>query len=178
MGKVWQETLFDIDEITAVNQQLIADKERDKREEIYQGAELPWYDNPQNDNERMFNLQFRYLKEKDTAARDELYTLGYKVLYRLLWAEMKKGIALYGNVKKESPYKYLDEEQQADIVSNAFIYVFRRYEKGLGYTVDKNFICVLRGGIRHALEYRTMASEEVSLDSFKKDPTHRVEKVF
>ena len=167
MGKVLQETLFDIEEITSVNQQIVAKQEKDKRDEFYQGAELPYYDNPQNDTEVMFNLQFRYLKHKDLAARDELYKLGYKVLFRLLWAEMKK---------KE--FRFIDDEQQADIVSNAFVYVFRRYEKGCGYTVDKNFICVLRGGIRHALQYRTMASEEVSLDSFKKDPTHRVSKVF
>lgn len=167
MGKVLQDTLFDVEAITVVNQQIVADKQRDKRNEFYQVADLPYYDNPQNDSEKMFNLQFRYLKNKDLTARDELYKLGYQVLYRLLWAEMKK---------KEC--RFIDEEQQADIVSNAFVYVFRRYEKGLGYTVDKNFICVLRGGIRHALQYRTMASDEVSLDSFKKDPTYRVSKVF
>lgn len=167
MGKVLQDTLFDIEEMTALNQQIVASKEKKQRDEFYQGAELPWYDNPQNDSEVMFNLQFRYLKKKDLAARDELYKLGYKVLFRLLWAEMKK---------KE--FRFIDEEQQSDIVSNAFVYVFRRYEKGLGYTVDKNFICVLRGGIRHALQYRTMASDEVSLDSFKKDPTHKVSRVF
>lgn len=167
MGKVLQDTLFDVEAITVVNQQIVADKQRDKRNEFYQVADLPYYDNPQNDSEKMFNLQFRYLKNKDLTARDELYKLGYQVLYRLLWAEMKK---------KEC--HFIDEEQQADIVSNAFVYVFRRYEKGLGYTVDKNFICVLRGGIRHALQYRTMASDEVSLDSFKKDPTYRVSKVF
>ena len=79
---------------------------------------------------------------------------------------------------KKKEFRFIDEEQQSDIVSNAFVYVFRRYEKGLGYTVDKNFICVLRGGIRHALQYRTMANDEVSLDSFKKDPTHKVSRVF
>ena len=53
MGHVLQDTLFDLDEITAVNQQLVAAKEKGQREEFYQGAELPWYDEPQNDSEVM-----------------------------------------------------------------------------------------------------------------------------
>ena len=167
MGKVMQGDLFDVEEIVEINRNIVADREKKGREEFYDRTALPYFENPKDDNELMFTLQYRYLKNKDLAARDELYKMGYKLLHRLLWAEMRKSAGLY-----------LDEEQQSELVATAFVYVFRRYEKGRGYTVDKNFIVVLRGGIRHALQYRTMASDEVSLDSFKKDPTHRVCKVF
>ena len=65
-----------------------------------------------------------------------------------------------------------------DIVSTAFEYVFRRYTKGKGYYVKTNMIVVLQGGIRHALDYRTKADDEVSLDAIKGDYTKQVTRFF
>lgn len=167
MQKEAQLDLFDIEAVVAENQKVVKEKECQQRCDYYKTITLPYFDNPQNDNERMFNLQYRFLKNNDKRAREELFKLGYDVLFRLLWAEMKK-----------KNLSYLDKEQQSDIVANAFIYIFRRYESGKGYAVEKNFICVLRDGIRHALQYKTMAAEEESLDAIKKDYTNRICRVF
>lgn len=167
MQKEAQPSLFDIEAIVAENQKVVEEKESLQRESYYEKIKLPYFDSPQNDNERMFNLQYRFLKNNDKSAREELFKLGYDVLFRLLWAEMKK-----------KQMSYLDKEQQGDIVANAFIYVFRRYERGTGYAVEKNFICVLRDGIRHALKYKTMSAEEESLDAIQKDYTNRILRVF
>ena len=61
----------------------------------------------------------------------------------------------------------LDEETQNEVIGDAFLYVFRRYERGVGYVVTKNFISVLKGGMKHALEYTTMKDQEVSLTGIK-----------
>ena len=67
----------------------------------------------------------------------------------------------------ENGLGWLDEEQQNEIVGDAFLYVFRRYERGIGYTVNKSFISVLKGGVKHALEYTTMKDKEQSLTGIK-----------
>jgi hypothetical protein len=101
-------------------------------------------------------LQFKYLKNGDEEARRELYLLSYEIMRRLLWRRMKKG-----------GLGWLDSEKQNEIVADAFLYVFRRYERGMGYVVTKSFISVLKNGVKHALEYTTMKDQEESLTGIK-----------
>lgn len=156
MKRVAQSDLFDVEAITAENKRLIAEKEKANRDRFYSNVELPYFEAPKNDSEKLFNLQFRYLKNGDKAARQELYLLSYEIMRRLLWRRMKKG-----------GLGWLDEEKQNEIVSDAFLYVFRRYEKGEGYAVTKSFISVLKSGIRHAVDYTTMKDSETSLNGIK-----------
>lgn len=138
------------------NERIVEQKKKDARREFYNSQELPYFENPGNDSERLFNLQFKYLKYGDEEARRELYLLSYEIMRRILWSRMKKG-----------GMGWLDKERQDEIVADAFWYVFRRYERGVGYVVTKSFISVLKGGIKHALEYTTMKDEEVSLTGIK-----------
>lgn len=138
------------------NKRIVEQKKKDARREFYNSQELPYFEQPCNDSEKLFNLQFKYLKNGDEEARKELYLLSYEIMRRLLWSRMKKG-----------GMGWLDKEQQDEIVADAFWYVFRRYERGMGYVVTKSFISVLKGGIKHALEYTTMKDEEVSLTGIK-----------
>lgn len=155
MRKV-QEDLFDVEECIAENKQLQHQKGQQERQEYYKSVSLPYFDEPKNDNETLFSLQYKYLKNGDEKARQELFSLSYKIMKRILWNLMKKG-----------GLNYLDEEAQIEIVDTAFIYVFRRFESGQGYTVKKSFISVLKGGIKHALEYTTMKDKELSLSEIK-----------
>ena len=68
---------------------------------------------------------------------------------------------------KKGGLGWLDEERQDEIVADAFLYVFRRYERGKGYVVKKSFISVLKGGVRHAVEYTTMKDNEESISDIK-----------
>lgn len=156
MKQVVQSDLFDVEAITAENLQYFEQQEKAKREQFYIEAELPYFENPKNDSEKLFNLQYKYLKEGDKAARQELYLLSYKIMRRILWRRMKKG-----------GLGWLDEERQDEIVADAFLYVFRRYERGKGYVVKKSFISVLKGGVRHAVEYTTMKDNEESISDIK-----------
>ena len=138
------------------NKRIIEQQKEDARREFYNSQDLPYFENPGNDSEKLFNLQFKYLKYGDQTARRELYLLSYEIMRRILWSRMKKG-----------GMGWLDKERQDEIVADAFWYVFRRYERGVGYVVTKSFISVLKGGIKHALEYTTMKDEEVSLTGIK-----------
>ena len=153
---VMQSDLFDVEHYVQVNEQLVQQKQEKAREAFYSSQELPYFENPKDDSERLFNLQYRYLKNGDEEARKELYLLSYEIMRRLLWRRMKKG-----------GMGWLDEEQQNEIVADAFWYVFRRYERGMGYIVTTSFISVLKNGVKHALEYTTMKDQEVSLTGIK-----------
>ena len=153
---VMQSDLFDVEYYEQINEKLVQQKTKKAREEFYNSQELPYFENPKDDSERLFNLQYRYLKNGDEEARKELYLLSYEIMRRLLWRRMKKG-----------GMGWLDEEQQNEIVADAFWYVFRRYERGMGYIVTTSFISVLKNGVKHALEYTTMKDQEVSLTGIK-----------
>ena len=131
-----------------------------------QGRTFKSGENPENDSEKLFTLQYKYLKNGDETARKELYLLSYEIMRRLLWRRMKKG-----------GLGWLDEERQNEIVADAFWYVFRRYERGVGYVVTKSFISVLKNGVKHALEYTTMKDEEVSLTGIK-NITNKAKRIF
>ena len=156
MNQVIQSEFPEIEECIRANERLVEQKNKDARKRFYNAQELPYFKEPSNDSEKLFNLQFKYLKYGDEEARKELYLLSYEIMRRLLWRRMKKG-----------GMGWLDEEQQNEIVADAFWYVFRRYERGMGYVVTKSFISVLKNGVKHALEYTTMKDQEESLTGIK-----------
>ena len=166
MSKIMQPNLFNVEECIAENEKLVQQREQQERQEYYSIAEIPFFENPQNDSEKLFSLQYKYLKQGDLNARQELFTLSYTIMKRILWARMKKG-----------GLGWLDEEGQNEIVADAFLYVFRRYERGKGYTVNKNFISVLKGGVKHALEYKTAKDKELSLTGIK-NITHKAKALY
>ena len=159
-----QPELFDVEHYAKLNNEPEPKRPEPKPLKILPGS-LPYYANPVNDQELMCNYQYDLLVKGDFEARQKLFTLGYEVMKRLLWRKMKK-----------SSLGYLDEEQQNDIVSNAFVYVFRRFDHG--YCVTKNFFTVLNDGLRHALFYKTMANMETSLDAIKGDYSANIERFF
>lgn len=166
MAEKLQGTLFDIEDAVESNKAYFASKAEQRRADFYGTLVCPCEGEPKDDNERMKLDQWKWLKNGDEEARDRFFKLGFEVLRNVLYAEKKKRSL------------YLSDEQDLDVIATAFDYVFRRYTKGDGYYVHTNMIKVLQGGIRHALEYRTMADDEISLDGIKGDYTHKVTRVF
>ena len=166
MEQVIQSEFPEIEICVQENKKLVQQAEKTAREQFYNNQDLPYFENPENDSEKLFTLQYKYLKNGDETARKELYLLSYEIMRRLLWRRMKKG-----------GLGWLDEERQNEIVADAFWYVFRRYERGVGYVVTKSFISVLKNGVKHALEYTTMKDEEVSLTGIK-NITNKAKRIF
>ena len=78
---------------------------------------LNWYEEPKNDNERMINFQFEYLKNGSEYARGQLWLLAYKMVWNLLRKEM--------GLRKV----FLDEDAQEEKVNMAIEDVMKRYDK-------------------------------------------------
>lgn len=140
-----QSNLFDVEEIDTVNKQL----EEEKHKQAVQKArremllELPYFPNPKDDNEMLFNYQYDFLVNKNPEAWQKLMTLSYKVIQRIIWGLLKQKKIV------------LDEEEQMEKASIAIEYVLRRYDKNIGYRVNNNFILFLKDGVKHAIKYKT-----------------------
>ena len=165
MKQYMQPTLFDITEALQENKDYLEQKAQEQRDLFYSSLPRPC-EEPKDDNEQMLLAQWQWLRNHDEEARKRFFLMGYEVLRRILWAEKKKRKL------------YMTDEQDMDAISTAFEYVFRRYSKGKGYYVSKNMIVILKGGIQHALDYRTKADDEISLDSFKGDYTKKIKRFF
>ena len=127
---------------------------------------LPRYDNPSGDNELMLTLQARWLEDGDTSAESELSTEARKMAERCV-------MGLY----KARGIKYTREDVD-DRASSALLYVMRRYRNpsvkcrtkngwkttykkayGWNYCVLKDFVSVIRQGVRHAVDWRSKSEQ-------------------
>lgn len=143
MKGLMQSDLFDVSAIEAINNQQREREHNEKNLKARKALILPYYPNPKNDNERLFNYQYLYIKNNDEEAWGKLISLSFKVTKRLVWRWMKNNKTL------------LDEIEQDEKTSVAVEYVLRRYVKNVGYCIKKNFITALNEGVKHAMLYTT-----------------------
>lgn len=117
-------------------------RERNRQSDL---SSLPHYDRPENDNQRLLNLQRRYLLSGDQRAWAEMWTRCLDIAGKLITIE-----------KKEKGLHYTRDELY-DKKMDAVSYVLRRYSKkrddGHIWHVKKSFMNALRGGVLHALYY-------------------------
>ena len=104
---------------------------------------LKTFQNPKNDNEMLFNLQFDYLVFNDSEAWQKMWLITYKVAERLIVKYCKKH-RIYFNNEQITERKLITCE-----------YLLRRYKKGCNYYVRSNFISAIKDASKHALLYKT-----------------------
>lgn len=106
---------------------------------------LPYFDTPRDDNQRLLNYQHDWLTNGDEKAWEKLWVLARKVARRMIRAQARrKGFSL----------DRLDEDDRVD---TAVCYVLRRYQDG--WYVKKAYLKAIKEGVVHALWYRTKADE-------------------
>lgn len=105
--------------------------------------ELHFITEPKDINEHLLNLQYQYLVHGNKAAWTKLWVLAQKCAESMLVAEQKK---------KGFPLSYDDKQDKA---LGAVEYVLRRYSTRNGWFVKKSFVSQIKGGVMHALYYRT-----------------------
>lgn len=150
MGQIWQPDLFDVEEIVRINEE-IKEKEHYRLNMIARKSlNPPYYDDPQNDNERLLNYQYEYLKNDNQYAWGQLIELSFIVAKRLVWKWMKQ--------KRVR----LDEIEQDEKTSIAVEYVLRRYKTNIGYCINTNYISALKDGVKHAMLYITKLDMETT----------------
>lgn len=105
--------------------------------------DLPYYDNPKNLKEKYMNYQKDFIEKNDVSAWNEMWTISLSIAKKIISKEVKKkGF-------------FLDKSDMEDKAYSAVEYVLRRYKTRQNYYVKKSIVAVIRGGVVHALYYRT-----------------------
>lgn len=146
--EIIESDLFSIDECIKENKKIKEIEHQQKNLDARKKLTLKTYQNPQNENEWMFNLQYEYLKNNDEDSYRKLQEIASLVTERLVW----KWMSLHS--------QRLSVEEQKEKTSIAVEYVLRRYKTRIGYCVTKNFITTLERGVEHAMLYKTKMDVE------------------
>lgn len=97
-----QGLLFDVEFYEKLNSKLKDDEKKKEAYELASEVQLPFYESPVNDNEKLFNYQYAWYKQNNYEARQQMFLLGYKVLQRLLWSYLKKkSVLLTRNARRK-----------------------------------------------------------------------------
>lgn len=134
--------LFDVAEIDKINADIEAEKLEKAVKEAYKTMDLPYFENPRTDTEKLLNYQFEYIKNGNPAAYAKLLDLAFQVCKNL--------VRWYLKTHKDM---YLDEIGQDEKASIAMEYVIRRYKYNIGWYVRENYVGALKGGVLHAMTY-------------------------
>lgn len=151
---ILQADIFSDDEYDECQKASDAIVEQHLQEQILEARKLinpPYYENPKNDNEQLFNYQYEYLKHGDQNAYGKLLELALKVIKRLIWRWL------------ESHRKvYWDDITQDEKAMEALVYVLRRYSTRVGWYCSTNFITILQDGVRHVTQYDTKINKSLT----------------
>ncbi len=107
---------------------------------------LKTFENPRNDNEVLFNLQYDYLINHNEAAFWQMWELTAKVARRLAIKKIKaRGLSF-------AP------DEVENLAADTCEYLLRRFKKkyksGKQYRIKDNFIIAIKDSLRHALDYQ------------------------
>lgn len=139
MGKLLQSDLFDVESVVKHNKDLRKENYHQK----YNYDDLKFFDNPKDDNERLLNYQFLFLKNGDKNAWAKLFILSTEVAKRITTKAVRD---------KRLPVDPIDMPEK---VSIAVEYVLSRYAKKKGWYVKSNYLSAIKSGVIHALYYCT-----------------------
>lgn len=139
MGMLLQSDLFDVESVSKCNKDL----KKNQSQKIKKYDDLKYIENPKDDNERLLNYQFLFLKNDDKNAWKNLF---------LLSTEVAKRITVKAIREKHLPVDPIDIPEK---VSIAVEYVLSRYAKKNGWYVKKNYLSAIKSGVIHALYYCT-----------------------
>ena len=114
-------------------------------------TDLPHYESPKNDNERLLNYQWDYRKG-DKTALNKMYELGYNIALRYISIHAKKN----PHIAK------LDQSRREEKAHNAITYIIARYLQISDFAIYKSFTSYLYLRIQHELFYKRKVDDIVS----------------
>ena len=126
----------------------------------YRKRNLPHYEAPKNDNERLLNYQWDY-KRGDEAALNKMYELGYNIALRYISTHAKKN----PHIAK------LDKSRREEKAHNAITYIIARYLQIQDFAIHKSFTSYIYLRVQHELFYKRKVDDIVSfidLDTIQK----------
>ena len=123
-------------------------------------CDLPRFDAPKNDNERLLNMQYAYKVDGDRNALNDMYRVGLKVSLRYIAAIAKKNRHVRALCRS-------DKEEKAH---NAIAYIIARLLKVEDFAVQKSFTAYLYLRIQYELFYQRKVDKIVDFvdwDSYR-----------
>jgi len=96
---------------------------------LQQLSEIPHYEKPRTDNERLLEYQFEYLVNGDEAALVSLYKLAREICVKFI-----------NKISQENPHiKHLTIEERKDKAHDAVCYMVEQYQTKRDWFVSKNY---------------------------------------
>ena len=122
----------------------------DFNEPLEQHLNLPHYNEPKCDNERLLNYQWDF-KKGDKVALNKMYNLGFSIAQRYISIQAKKN----PHIAKLSLYSRKEKAH------NAITYIISRYLQIPDFAIYKSFTSYLYLRIQHELFYRRKVDDIV-----------------
>ena len=113
-------------------------------------VELPRYENPRTDNERLLQFQYEF-RHGDANALQKMYALGFTVAMKFINTE----------ARCNKHIRHLDFDTKAEKANDATTYIIEQYLKRADFAIKKNWPGYLYLRIQHELYYRRKVDEIV-----------------
>ena len=124
------------------NKQIQEVGKKTARQTVESAVNLPYFNSPQNDNERLLNYQYDFLVNGSHEAWGNLWKLTEAIAGRMLAHSCK-----LRNV-------HFSHEEWEDKRAEAVLYLLRRYRTRPGYRIEANFPLHIWYAVRHVLDYK------------------------
>lgn len=111
--------------------------------------ELPHWEEPKDDNERLLTLQYNFLVKGDQSAWLELWQLTENVAGRML-----------GNMCRKRKLAFTREEWE-DKRADAVLYILRRYRTRKDYWIEADYPLQIWYAVKHVLDHVNKRDEIV-----------------
>lgn len=125
-----------------------------------QKRELPQFDTPKNDNEKLLNYQWEYKERGNQKALNAMYALGVEVAKKYINAKAKKN-------RHIAEMSWSDKEEKAH---NAITYIIARYLRVADFAIQESFTSYLYLRVQHELFYHRKVDkivDFVDLESYR-----------
>lgn len=121
-------------------------------EELKKQVELPYFENPKNENEQLLNYQYEYRINNNKNALSKMYILSLPIA----------GKFITDKVKTSRNLRNLSMEEREEKAHNAATYVVESFLLDEDFFIKKSFTGVIYLRVLHELFYKTKASVNIS----------------
>jgi hypothetical protein len=107
-------------------------------------VELPFYETPSNDNQRLLNMQYEYKAKGNAQALNAMYALGCTIALKYINAQAGKNPHI----------AHMSDDEKEGKAHNAITYIIARYLKVKDFSIRKSFTSYLYLRVQHELYYQ------------------------
>jgi hypothetical protein len=106
--------------------------------------DLPYFDTPNNDNQRLLNMQYDYKANGNAQALNAMYALGCTIALKYINAKAGKNPHI----------EHMSDDEKEGKAHNAITYIIARYLRVKDFSIRKSFTSYLYLRVQHELYYQ------------------------